>query len=74
MRTRKVLGPAVLLGLLAACGKHYWESPGRGVAEFRADSADCIKEATVKYALTSEQLYRACMKAHGWIRVQSVVA
>ena len=57
--------------LLTGCGKHYWEAAGRGVDEFRVDSAQCIKESTVKYGITSEQFYRACMRAHGWSRVQS---
>ena len=57
--------------LLTGCGKHYWEAPGRGVEEFRVDSGECIKESTGKYGVTSEQFYRACMKAHGWSRVQS---
>jgi hypothetical protein len=63
---------ALALGLLlVGCGKHYWESPGRGADEFRVDSTQCIKESSGKYGVTSEQFYRACMKAHGWSRVQS---
>ena len=57
--------------LLTGCGKHYWEAPGRGIDEFRVDSTQCIKESTGKYGVTSEQFYRACMRAHGWSRVQS---
>ncbi len=65
------LGLMLLAGVLGACGKHYWESPGRGIHEFSFDSSDCIREATGKYGVISEQFYRACMKARGWIRVQS---
>ncbi len=62
----------VLIGLfLVGCGKHYWEAPGRGVDAFSSDSSDCIKEATGKYGVASEGIYRACMKARGWVRVQS---
>ena len=60
--------------LLTGCGKHYWESrgPDRGLLAFRDDSALCIEEAkTVKYGVGAEEIYRACMKAHGWRRVQT---
>jgi len=56
--------------LLTGCGKHYWEAPGRGVAEFETDSGHCIQEAKSKYEV-SERIYRACMRAGGWARVQS---
>ena len=61
----------MLVIVLAGCGKHYWESPGRGVTEFSLDSTDCIKEATGKYGVVSEGIYRACMKARGWVRVRT---
>ena len=56
--------------LLTGCGKHYWEAPGRGVAEFETDSSRCSQEAKSKYEV-SERIYRACMRAGGWARVQS---
>lgn len=65
------LSPRLLLlslVLLAGCGQYYWQAPGRGVAEFQVDSSACIKEATIKYDVASERIYRACMKAHGWDR------
>ena len=66
---------ALALGLLlGGCGKHYWESRGsdRGLFAFRDDSALCIEEAkTAKYGVGAEEIYRACMKAHGWRRVQT---
>src|SRR5881628_4243291 len=70
------LGLFVLaLGLLATgCGKHYWEARGadRGLAAFMDDSAICAGEArTAKYGIGDEEIYRACMKAHGWRRVQT---
>jgi hypothetical protein len=68
---RRILVLPFLIVVLAACGKHYWESPGRGVHEFVSDSSECLKEATGKYGVTSEQLYRACMKSRAWVRVQS---
>ena len=46
MRSHLIALVVVLSGLLAAgCGKHYWEAPRRGIAEFQADSATCIREA-----------------------------
>ena len=48
--------------LLTGCGKHYWEAPGHGVAEFETDSGRCIQEAKSKYEV-SERIYRACMRA-----------
>jgi hypothetical protein len=59
-----------LTGLLAGCGKHYWEANKRGVAEFQADSGLCIQEAKTKYGV-SETIYRGCMRTHGWRRVQT---
>ena len=38
-------------GLLAGCGKHYWEAGSRGVTEFQADSSSCIQEAKTKYGV-----------------------
>ena len=67
--TWRLVGLLALVGVLAGCGKHYWESPGRGVHEFSFDSTDCIKEATGKYGVASEGIYRACMKARGWVAV-----
>jgi hypothetical protein len=67
----QLLGLLMLVSVLAGCGKHFWESPGRGVQEFSLDSSECIKEATGKYGVASEGIYRACMKARGWVRVQS---
>jgi hypothetical protein len=55
--------------LLTGCGQYYWEGPGRGVAEFRTDSSACIQEATLKYDVALERLYRGCMKSRGWNRV-----
>jgi hypothetical protein len=69
--TWRLLGVLVLVAVLSGCGKHYWESPGRGVHEFSLDSTECINEATGKYGVASEGIYRACMKARGWVRVQS---
>ena len=72
MRSHLIALVVVLSGLLAAgCGKHYWEAPRRGIAEFQADSATCIREATGKYGIGSEEIYRACMKATGWRRAQA---
>jgi hypothetical protein len=61
----------VTIGLfLAGCGKHYWEAPGRGFGEFQTDSDQCIQEAKTKYEV-SERIYRRCMRAQGWERIQT---
>src|SRR5437870_7370888 len=61
----------IIIGLfLAGCGKHYWEAPGRGIGEFQTDSSQCIQEAKTKYEV-SERIYRRCMQAQGWKRVQT---
>jgi hypothetical protein len=70
--TWRLLALLLLVGPVAGCGKHYyWESTGRGVNEFSLDSTDCLKEATGKYGVASQKIYRACMKTRGWVRVQS---
>ena len=55
---------------LAGCGKHYWESPGRGLSEFQTDNGQCIEDAKTKYEV-SERIYRRCMQAQGWRRIQT---
>jgi hypothetical protein len=56
--------------LLTGCGKHYWEAPGRGLAEFQSDTGQCIQDAKTKFEV-SEGIYRRCMRAQGWRRVQT---
>ena len=65
-------GPLLLMFtlLLTACGKHYWESPGRGLSEFQTDNGQCIQDAKTKYEV-SERIYRRCMQAQGWWRIQT---
>ena len=61
----------IVIGLfLAGCGKHYWEASSRGFAEFQTDSGQCIQDAKTKYEV-SERIYRRCMQAQGWKRVQT---
>src|SRR5438093_9660191 len=61
----------VMIGLfLAGCGMHYSEAPRRGVGEFQTDSGQCIQEAKTKYEV-SERIYRRCMRAQGWERIQT---
>ena len=62
--------PLVLVFVFAGCGVYFWEAPGRDVTAFQSDSGACIKEATIKYNVASERIYRACMKARGWQRAQ----
>src|SRR5437867_8435951 len=63
--------PLILaLGLFVGCGSHYWQAPGRSVTDFGTDSRQCIQEATSKYDV-SEKIYRRCMRAQGWERVET---
>ena len=61
----------IVIGLfLAGCGQHYWQGSGRGIGEFQTDSGQCIQEAKSKYEV-SDPIYRRCMQARGWARVQT---
>jgi hypothetical protein len=71
---KQALFVLVLGVLLTGCGKHYWEArrADRGFVAFVTDSDKCIEDAkTAKYGIGAEEIYRACMKAHGWRRVQT---
>ena len=72
---KRALSVLALGLLLTGCGKHYWEARGpevRGLTAFMDDSTHCIEEAgTAKYGIGAEEIYRACMRAHGWRRVQT---
>ena len=58
----------------AGCGVHYWQRPGADVQDFQEDSRGCVTEAKVpRLGLEPEQVYRACMRGHGWQRVQAGV-
>ena len=63
--------------VLAAAGcTHYWERPGGAIAAFERESAICIDDAKKSpYGADGmEQIYRACMRARGWRRVEVSVA
>jgi len=61
----------IVIGLfLVGCGMHYWQGSGRGIGEFQIDSGQCIEEAKTKYEV-SERIYRRCMRAQGWERIQT---
>jgi len=66
----RTLAIIIIALLLAGCGKHYWEGSGRGFGEFQTDSGQCIQEAKTKYEV-SERIYRRCMRAQGWERIQT---
>ncbi len=73
--TRRSLTLILLLALSSAgCGKFYWQASGRESGrdpyEFVKDNTTCIADATSKYE-ASERVYRRCMRAHGWERVQT---
>lgn len=46
----------IVLFLLAGCGQYYWEASGRGLEEFKTDSAHCIRDATGQYGISSEEI------------------
>ena len=67
---RSVALALLLAPLFIGCGKHYWQARARGVGEFQTDSGQCIQEAKTKYEV-SERIYRRCMRAQGWERIQT---
>jgi len=70
---RSILAAAALL-TLAGCGVHYWQRQGADVQDFQNDSGSCIAEAKVpRLGIAPEQMYRVCMRARGWERVQTGV-
>jgi hypothetical protein len=64
--------------VLVGCGKHYWNKPGAGFADFSQDSTACAREnalyssADRNYGIVRVDEYRACLKARGWGRAQHV--
>ena len=67
---------AALILVTAAGCTHYWERPAGSIADFERDSAACIED--VRHSPfgsdSREQIYRACMRARGWKRVEVSVA
>ncbi len=64
----------VAVALSAGCGVHYWQRAGADVQDFQQDSRGCVTEAKVpRLNIEPEQVYRACMRARGWERVQAGV-
>jgi len=62
---------ALALFLSVGCGVHYWQRQGANVQDFERDRNGCVTEAKVpRLNFEPEQLYRACMRARGWQRVQ----
>jgi len=70
---RSILAAAALLAS-AGCGLHYWQRPGADVQDFQQDSGSCVAEAKVpRLGIEPEQMYRVCMRARGWQRIQTGV-
>jgi hypothetical protein len=62
---------ALALFVPVGCGVHYWQRQGSDVQDFERDSSGCVTEAKApRLSFEPEQLYRACMRARGWQRVQ----
>ncbi len=68
-----ILATAALL-CAAGCGVHYWQRQGADVQDFQQDSRACVTEAKVpRLNIEPEQIYRVCMRARGWQRIQAGV-
>lgn len=64
------------LALLCAGGcTHFWERSGGNVADFERESAACIGDAKESGFGPDgmQEIYRACMRARGWKRVEASV-
>jgi hypothetical protein len=68
---------AGVVGLfLVGCGKHYWNKPGAGFADFARDSGECAQANAVhmggdkSYGIVHLDFYRACLRVRGWVREQ----
>jgi hypothetical protein len=64
---------AVLLWALTLAGcQLYWRKPGADEAAFTADHRDCVAKAGVPVSddrvLVNLEVYRACLRVHGWQR------
>ena len=73
----RTLGLAlVAASLLAGCGKHYWNKPGAGAADFAKDSSECARanamymSANQEYGIVLEDAYKGCLRMRGWMRAQ----
>jgi hypothetical protein len=68
----RILTLLLMAGALAGCGGFYWQQAGRGQADFERESGVCAQDAqrSPKDA-DMEKVYRACMQAKGWQRVQT---
>jgi|SRR5213596_1258826 len=68
---------AIVVGLfLVGCGKHYWNKPGAGFADFAKDSSECAQANAMlmggdkSYGMVLLDFYRACLRGRGWVRAQ----
>ena len=75
-RARKVCVSVVVAALAIGLGgcRYYWFKPGSTPEMFANDSNACLQDArsasptTQKYGVVNEQVYRACLAAHGYER------
>jgi hypothetical protein len=56
--------------LCAGCGQMYWTKADATLDTFLADHDPCFNHATIGYGVGSENAYKACMRSHGWSRIQ----
>ena len=74
-------GRALLLGTMlmatTGCGRFYWFKSAATQADFNRDSTSCANEAGLtpeagRYGIVIHDVYRACLRAKGWVRKQQV--
>jgi hypothetical protein len=58
---------------LSGCTAFYWSRPGSTPDQFTKDNQECAKEAAptpsaVGYGIIIQDVYRACLKARGYVR------
>ena len=68
-----VAAGVVLAASLSGCTAFYWSRPGSTPDQFTKDNQECAKEAAptpsaVGYGIIIQDVYRACLKARGYIR------
>jgi len=76
MRAPSGIGLAIVVLLVAGCGKHYWNRAGAGADDFARDSGECAREhalyrgGTRDFGIVLEDGYKACLTDRGWVRAQ----
>jgi hypothetical protein len=69
----RALALVLLTAVVTGCGSgFFWQQQGRSQTDFERESADCTGNAQkAPKDSDMEKVYRACMRAKGWQRVQA---